>query len=287
MTPKALDFNLKSEMGPISLNAFRGKVVLMYFGFTSCPDACPTMLNRISIALRKLPPEQREKVVTLFVSLDPERDTFSKLKAYAAHFKANVLPLTGTQDELQKILKFHGASFEKIKIASEMSYTIDHTTELTIINPSGEVAAYLPDTTTPQGVYEKICSILGIKADSPETQTQTIVGQSAVIQVPPPGAPAAVGLVTIKNNLNKTLTLIGADIEGAKNVEIHEMKKVNGYMKMRAIDNLTILSKQTLNLSGEHHLMVFGAENFKAGERKKLRLFFMTGEKIELEAEVK
>ena len=94
--PTGGDFTLQSATGPVTLKDYRGKVVLLYFGYTYCPDICPTSLTATAQALGQLAPAELARVQTLFVSVDPERDTPARLKDYGAFFHPSIIGVTGT-----------------------------------------------------------------------------------------------------------------------------------------------------------------------------------------------
>ncbi len=128
------DFTLQPDGGKaISLSDFRGKVVVIYFGFASCPDVCPTSLAIISSAMKSLSDEEVADVQGLFISLDTERDTPEKLKEYASYFHENIIGATGTAEQIQKITKQYGTYFTKVSGSSELDYLIDHTSVTFII----------------------------------------------------------------------------------------------------------------------------------------------------------
>src|SRR5262245_1106244 len=99
--PHATDFTLTAHTGKLThLSDFRGKLVLLYFGYTFCPGICPTTLAEVTQALQTLGPKAAEKMQVLMVSVDPERDTADRLAAYLTHFNASFLGLTGTPEEI-------------------------------------------------------------------------------------------------------------------------------------------------------------------------------------------
>src|SRR5574343_1567339 len=101
--PVGGDFTLQSADGPVSLHDFRGKLVLLYFGYTFCPDICPTSLTATAAGLQQLTPEEARRVAMLFVSVDPKRDTPAHLKEYAAFFHPNITGATGTPEVIAGI----------------------------------------------------------------------------------------------------------------------------------------------------------------------------------------
>lgn len=137
------DFTLRNTKGvPVSLSSLKGRVVLLYFGFTYCPDMCPTELLRFRNLLDSLPAEQRQQVQPLFVSIDPRRDTPEVLNAYVANFGQDILALTGTESELRRVARQYGASFRYVRTGA--GYTVDHSTGTYLIDREGRLVRILP-----------------------------------------------------------------------------------------------------------------------------------------------
>jgi protein SCO1/2 len=136
----APDFTLTDHNGqPFRLSAQNGKVVLIYFGFTSCPDACPTTLGNLARVRRDLGADAA-RVQVVMVSLDPERDSAEVLKNYVTAFDTTFLGLRGTQEELAPILKAYGVTAIKRRLpSSALGYTIDHSTYTYVIDPAGRL----------------------------------------------------------------------------------------------------------------------------------------------------
>lgn len=134
------DFTLISPMGPVSLQEYRGQVVLMFFGFTSCPDICPIALSVISRVLKQLEPTEREQVRGLFVSLDPERDTVPVLKKYTGYFHPNIVGATNRIEVIRQVADKYGIKFEKkIQESSPIGYIIRHPPDILVVNQQGEL----------------------------------------------------------------------------------------------------------------------------------------------------
>jgi len=134
------NFTLTNQDGrAFQLSDLRGRVVLLFFGYTSCPDACPTTLSKLAKVYKLLGPE-RDRVVTLFVSVDPGRDTPRVLKDYLRYFRVNALGLTGTKEEIDRVVAQYGARYEIEKADSAAGYHINHSTDLYLIDQKGEVA---------------------------------------------------------------------------------------------------------------------------------------------------
>jgi protein SCO1/2 len=142
------DFTLFQGDKPVSPSDFNGKLVLMYFGFASCPDVCPTTLAIIASALRQLTPEELDMVQPVFISIDPERDQGEKLDAYATYFHPSFIGITGTPDEVQKVINQYGGFFIKVESDSAMGYTVEHTSKTYIISKDGQSVSILPHDMT-------------------------------------------------------------------------------------------------------------------------------------------
>ena len=134
------DFALTShDGGRFQLSQQRGKIVLLFFGYTSCPDACPTMMAKLQNVYEKLG-GKKDRVQIVFVSVDPQHDTPQELKAYLRYFKIGAIGLTGTREEIDAVVKQYGASYEIEKSDSALGYHINHSTYLYLIDQSGKVA---------------------------------------------------------------------------------------------------------------------------------------------------
>jgi len=142
------DFTLFQGDKPVSLSDFRGQLVVMYFGFASCPDVCPTTLSIIASALRQLTPQELENIQPVFISIDPERDQGEKLDAYATYFHPDFIGITGTPDEVQKVINQYGGFFIKAESDSALGYLVEHTSKTYIISRDGQYVSILPHDMT-------------------------------------------------------------------------------------------------------------------------------------------
>lgn len=144
----AADFTLDSSLGrPVSLSEFRGAPVLLYFGYTTCPDVCPTTLADLRTALQELG-EDRDKVQVLFVSVDPERDTVERLAAYLPYFDSSFIGLTGPLAEIEAIASRFGVFFQKNTANSAAQYLVDHTSAVLLLDSDGSLRLMFPYGTT-------------------------------------------------------------------------------------------------------------------------------------------
>jgi cytochrome oxidase Cu insertion factor (SCO1/SenC/PrrC family) len=143
--PVGGDFSLIDHHGSIfELKQLRGKAVLLFFGYTYCPDICPTELAGIATLLNSLE-GSKEKVQALFVSVDPERDTPEKLKEYVSFFSPELIGLTGTLEQIDSVKEqYHvQANIYRADKNSER-YSVDHTANLYVIDQQGKLASIVP-----------------------------------------------------------------------------------------------------------------------------------------------
>ena len=132
-------FTLVSSNGQnVSERSYRGKWVLIYFGYTYCPDACPTALNNISVALEKLGLDARN-LQPIFVTVDPQRDTRAAMADYLKSFDSRIIGLTGTQDQIDRTVKEFRvyASREKSDDGGD-SYLVSHASYIYLLGPQGD-----------------------------------------------------------------------------------------------------------------------------------------------------
>jgi protein SCO1/2 len=142
--PTGGNFTLDGPSGPVALHDFSGKVVLLYFGYTYCPDICPTSLAVWQQALDALTPGELAQVQPLFVSVDPERDSIERLAEYAQFFHPRIVALTGRPATLAEIAGRYGAVFVRQESASAGGYVIDHSALTYVIDPQGRLVDALP-----------------------------------------------------------------------------------------------------------------------------------------------
>lgn len=158
--PTGGDFTLQTAGGPLALKDLRGKVVLVYFGYTSCPDICPTSLAYTAQGLKLLNPDELERTRVLFISVDPARDTLEKLKDYGAFFHPNITGLTGTPQEIAAVAKRYGASYARQETGSASGYVVDHSASTYVVDPAGKLVATLQHGTTPADIARTIRSAM-------------------------------------------------------------------------------------------------------------------------------
>lgn len=146
--------NVKAESLPSAGNSFtltahdgsrfesdrlNGRIVLLYFGFTSCPDVCPLELSNIGRALHELPDDQ---VTGIFITIDPSRDTVERLAAYVSFFHPDLIGLTGTEEEIRAVADQYNVSYRRIEQGT--GYTMEHPANVYVLDPEGTIRAMAP-----------------------------------------------------------------------------------------------------------------------------------------------
>ena len=151
------EFTLYGADGAISLSDYRGKVVAVYFGYTLCPDICPTNLALLSSAMNQLSSSEIDEFQGIFISVDPGRDSPDKLKEYVQYFHKNLVGISGAPDDLNPVVMQYGAHYEYTPYSnSELLYGVAHTSETYIIDKKGKLSTVLPHATSASEILAAI-----------------------------------------------------------------------------------------------------------------------------------
>jgi protein SCO1/2 len=147
----ALDFTMTrvSDGKVVHADAYRGKVVLLYFGYTFCPDLCPTTLQNLTLVLQKLGP-LAGRVRVLFVTVDPNRDTPKVLEQYVSSFAPQTVGLRGTPDELAALAKRCRVAYSVTPAHDGQPYEVTHSSVVYAFDPAGKVRLLFSDLATPK-----------------------------------------------------------------------------------------------------------------------------------------
>lgn len=162
MTSYDLDssFELTSHKGDIkTIDDFKGYVVALFFGFTHCPDVCPTSMQELKLIKKNLG-QQGKDFQVLFVTLDPERDSQSLLKQYVPSFDASFIGLTGTKDQIKKIAQQYKIFHQKV--GDGKSYTIDHSSAIYLLDKDGMIRVRYPYGSSVKGMIEDIKHLISV-----------------------------------------------------------------------------------------------------------------------------
>lgn len=129
---------IRSNGETFRLSDQKGKIVLLFFGYTSCPDVCPTTLAELKLAMDDLG-DKTNLIQVIFVSVDPQRDTPEKIQNYADHFNKGFVGLSGTVEELETIWKDYGIFREEVQSDSAFGYIVNHTARVYLIDMDGNL----------------------------------------------------------------------------------------------------------------------------------------------------
>ena len=156
----ARDFRLTDHNGRIrTLADFRGKVVAIFFGYTHCPDVCPTTLSDFAAAL-KLLGEQAGRVQVIFVTLDPQRDTPEILKQFVPAFNPSFLGMYTDADTLKGLAKEYKVVYQKTSVKAADDYLIDHSAGTYIYDPRGHLRLLMPYGSSPDAIAHDLKALL-------------------------------------------------------------------------------------------------------------------------------
>jgi protein SCO1/2 len=162
----AKDFQLPDQNGQVrTLKDFRGKLVVVFFGYTQCPDVCPTTLSDLAEAKKLMGPDGA-KVQGLFVTIDPERDTPQVLKGYMANFDPTFLALRGTPEQLAAVAKDFHVYYKKVDGKTPTSYTMDHSAADFVYDTKGRLRLYSRYDAGPQALASDLRLLLQDSADA-------------------------------------------------------------------------------------------------------------------------
>jgi len=141
---------------------FRGTHMLIYFGYTFCPDVCPTALQVMTQALDKLPSATQKKITPIFITIDPARDTVKQLNAYVDNFHPRMVGLTGTAEQIAKVARAYRVYYGRAKDGEDTTdYLMDHSSIVFLIDPDGIYKTHFTHATPPEKMAEKLLKTAG------------------------------------------------------------------------------------------------------------------------------
>jgi len=158
---KGGDFTLNGPDGPLSLSDLHGKVVLIFFGYTSCPDVCPITLARINASFSAMREQERDRVRALFITLDPEYDTPERLAKYTSYFHANIIGLSADVQAIDHVTRQYGVKYSKDPMpGSALGYSISHPTDVFLLDTEGRIVEVIPHEAKSNYILTRVRELL-------------------------------------------------------------------------------------------------------------------------------
>jgi protein SCO1/2 len=143
------DFTLTAATGPVALKDFRGKVVVIYFGYTHCTDICPLALGKLGSVLTSMEPEEVAQIQPLFITVDPARDDAKQMATYSSRFHPKLIGLTGSEAEIAAVAKAYGIHYEKGPVNAAGGYEMGHSSAIYLMGRNGKLLVSLPYNSSP------------------------------------------------------------------------------------------------------------------------------------------
>ncbi|MDE1463071.1 SCO family protein [Spartinivicinus poritis] len=159
----APDFTLQSSQGPISLTDFKGKGVVLFFGYTNCPDVCPTGLSTLTQALKQLPKTTQQQLQPIFITLDPTVDTPTRLAEYLHYFHPNLIGLSSNQQTLKQVTQAYHVTYKRQPQPNSEFDFIQHTAYFYLISSTGKLNQYLPHQSSIENLKQALTMLVKTK----------------------------------------------------------------------------------------------------------------------------
>ncbi len=305
--PAGGDFTLSAADGRFSLADPRGRVVVLAFGYTSCPDICPTSLATLGAALKATPPEVAEQVVPVFVSVDPDRDTVERLAGYVGYFHPRLRGITGTAAEVAAVAERYEVHYARVYEA-DGRYSVDHSAEFHVLDRAGRPSARLAHDVAPEVLAAAIRAAATSGPAAPTAPiaaaptapvaaapTAPVAGEAAVmvhdayVRAVPPGATVSAAFMTLHNPTGAPRAVVAAASPAATTVELHTHQHDGGVMRMRQVERIDVpAGGQTALAPGGYHVMLIGLTGPLAeGATVPLTLTLDDGTRVTVDAPVR
>jgi len=142
----------RHDRSQFELSHYRGKIVLLFFGYTSCPDVCPTTMAELRQAISELKEEDATQVQVVFIAVDPDRDTPMRIQEYANHFSPDFIGLSGSLEELKVVWDAYGVYREVENTDSALDYLVSHTARIYLIDKAGDLRLSYAFGTSPEDI---------------------------------------------------------------------------------------------------------------------------------------
>lgn len=157
---KSLALNDAATKTPRTLDSFKGKVTVFFFGYMFCPDYCPTTMTTLNTALSKMSPEDAKQVEVVFVTVDPKRDTPDQLAKYVAAFNPNFKALYGSEEATASVAKDWKIIYQKAQVKDEFTYLVDHSTQMYAFDKQGRIRLMIRHETGVDSIAKDLTTLV-------------------------------------------------------------------------------------------------------------------------------
>jgi protein SCO1/2 len=298
------DFTLMGHHGAkVNLHDFQGKIVLIFFGFTHCPDVCPLTLNHLELLMKKLGDDAKE-AQTLFISIDPERDNPKRLKEYLAYFHPTFLGLTGTNIEIFKVAKKYGAAYFRQEGKSAAGYLFKHNSSVFLIDKESRLRGSYKTNDQLDQLITDVQRLISSKFSSSKPDKEKVHSiikeersgiksgiriEKAWIRAVPPNSKNSAAYMVLHNQSSKEDRLIGIKTSIAEIAEMHTVVREGELISMEQVENISLPANSSVKIApGGFHIMLINLKKpAKAGEKVGLTLKFQHAGEMKLMAPVK
>jgi len=274
---------------------FKGKWHVLFFGFTHCPDICPTTLYSLKQTVEKL--EQAGAASLLQVSMitvDPVRDTPERLAQYVPFFHPSFMGLTAEQSQLQAFARQLGVLYIEREPDAYGNYDVDHSAALILLNPEAEYAGAITAPHKVDDLVYDLTTIMGSQSESNPSlalpqMADSLTASTAWVRPAPPGASALAGYLQLTNAGDHDAVLIGASSPTFAEVMIHTTSIEDGVASMAHLEQWAIASNSTSELSplGTHLMLINPSNDLQLGQVIPITLEFEDGSTLSTLFEVK
>jgi protein SCO1 len=267
-----------------------GRVTLLFFGFTYCPDICPVHMANVAAVLDDLPPDMRRQIKVVFITGDPERDTPERLREWLDAFDPAFIGLRGSVDEVNAILAelrlvplVHGEPDER------GNYSVGHPAQILAFTPDGYLRLMYPFGMRQTDWANDLPKLVAWQS-RPEDEDRAsglLKATRAVVPAPAGAGPAAL-YVTVANRAAEPDTLVGAATRVAGYVQLHQHTMRDGRMMMEQVAGAAVAAGDSLRLvPGGYHLMLYElAAPLAVGDTFTVDLHFRRGGRLPVQAVV-
>ncbi|MBK7194629.1 MAG: SCO family protein [Myxococcales bacterium] len=307
--PTGGDFALASAAGPFRLADHRGRIVVLAFGYTACPDVCPTSLATMAAALKALPPAVADAIDPVFVSVDPERDTLDRLDGYVRYFHPRLAGVTGTPAEVAEVAKRYEVEYARVMASDGRGYSIDHSAEFHVIDRGGRPAARLAYDVPPTALADALARVAASASAEPAAPTPTptptpapapqaaptpvaasaLMIHDAYVRAVPPGSTVSAAFMMIHNPTATLRAVVAATSPAARTVELHTHVDDGGVMRMRQVERIDVPAHgmATLAPGGYHIMLIDLVAPLAEGTTAPVELVFDDGARLRVDAPVR